>query len=45
MKHDFLGATAAVAIGFTLLFLFVFVVAIKLFDFPKSDKRCLEMVA
>ena len=34
-KHEFLGAAAAAVVGFTLLFAFIFVVSIKVFNFQK----------
>ncbi|XP_058737880.1 pleiotropic drug resistance protein 1-like isoform X1 [Vicia villosa] len=33
-KHDFLGVVAAVVVGFTLAFVLVFVMSIRMFNFP-----------
>ena len=34
-KHDFLGVVAVVVVGFTVLFLFTFGLAIKAFNFQR----------
>ncbi|KAJ9692511.1 hypothetical protein PVL29_011525 [Vitis rotundifolia] len=34
-KHDFLGVVAAVIVGFTVLFLFIFAFSIKVFNFQR----------
>lgn len=34
-KHDFVGVVAAVVVGFSVLFAFVFALAIKVFNFQK----------
>ena len=34
-KHDFLGVVAAVIVGFTVLFLFIFAFSIKAFNFQR----------
>ncbi|KAK1312432.1 putative pleiotropic drug resistance protein 7 [Acorus calamus] len=34
-KHDFLGVVAAVVVGFTVLFAFIFAISIKIFNFQR----------
>ena len=34
-EHDFLGVVAAVIVGFTVLFLFIFAFSIKAFNFQR----------
>lgn len=35
VKHDFLGVVAAMIVGFTVLFAFIFAVSIRSFNFQK----------
>lgn len=34
-KHDFLGVVAAMVVGFTVVFAFIFAISVKLFNFQR----------